>query len=85
MNYFIQRKDFKSEEERYKSFKLYSKRTNNIARKVLGFKTPNEMVKKRTFQKAALIIQAMIFTVKARYALRLDRNIYCLYENCKFF
>ena len=28
----------------YKSFKRYSVRTNNIARKVLDFKTPNEMV-----------------------------------------
>ena len=28
----------------YKSFEKYSARTNNIARKVLGFKTPNEMV-----------------------------------------
>ena len=28
----------------YKSFKRYSARTNNIARRVLGFKTPNEKV-----------------------------------------
>ncbi len=35
---------FKSEEEMYKSFQRYSVRTNNIARRVLGFKTPNEMV-----------------------------------------
>lgn len=28
----------------YKSFKNYSTRTNNIARRILGFKTPNEMI-----------------------------------------
>ena len=28
----------------YKAFKRYSTRTNNIARRVLGFKTPNEIV-----------------------------------------
>ena len=41
---FYSRRRFKSEEEMYKSFKRYSARTNNIARRVLGFKTPNEMV-----------------------------------------
>ena len=41
---FYSRRRFKSEEEIYKSFKRYSARTNNIARRVLGFKTPNEMV-----------------------------------------
>ena len=35
---FYSRRRFKSEEEMYKSFKRYS------ARRVLGFKTPNEMV-----------------------------------------
>ena len=39
---FYSRRRFKSEEEMYKSFKRYSARTNNIARRVLGFKTPNE-------------------------------------------
>ena len=39
---FYSRRRFKSEEEIYKSFKRYSARTNNIARRVLGFKTPNE-------------------------------------------
>ena len=39
---FYNRRIFKSEEEMYKSFKRYSARTNNIARRVLGFKTPNE-------------------------------------------
>ena len=28
----------------YKAFKRYSTRTNNIARRVLGFKIPNEIV-----------------------------------------
>ena len=28
----------------YKAFKRYSVRTNNIARRVLKFRTPNEMV-----------------------------------------
>ncbi len=28
----------------YKSFKRYTTRTNNIARRVLSFKTPNEVV-----------------------------------------
>ena len=37
---------FKNEMEMYKSCKRYSIRTNNIARRVLGFKTPNEMVEK---------------------------------------
>lgn len=41
---FYSKRRFKSEEEMYKSFQGYSVRTNNIARRVLGFKTPNEMV-----------------------------------------
>ncbi len=40
---FYSRRRFKSEEEIYKSFKRYSI-TNNIARRVLKFRTPNEMV-----------------------------------------
>ena len=35
---------FKSEEEMYKSFERYAKRQNNIAKKVLKFKTANEML-----------------------------------------
>ena len=35
---------FSSEEEMYKLSERYSTRTNNIARRVLGFKTPNEIV-----------------------------------------
>lgn len=41
---FYSRRRFKSEKEMYKSFQRYSVRKNNIARRVLGFKTPNEMV-----------------------------------------
>ncbi len=41
---FYSRRRFKSEKEMYKSFQRYSVRTNNIARRVLGFKMPNEMV-----------------------------------------
>lgn len=48
---FYSKRRFKSEKEMYTSFKRYSTRTNNIARRVLGFKTPNEMVK-IYFQKA---------------------------------
>ena len=43
---FYSKRRFKNEMEMYKSFKRYSIRTNNIARRVLGFKTPNEMVEK---------------------------------------
>ena len=49
---FYSRKRFRSETEIYKSFKRYSIRTNNIARRVLRFKTPNEMVD-NYFKKAA--------------------------------
>ena len=41
---FYSKRRFKSEEEMYKSFKRYSTRTNHIARRVLKFRTPNEMV-----------------------------------------
>lgn len=41
---FYSKRRFNSEKEMYKSFKRYSTRTNNIAKRVLGFKTPNEMV-----------------------------------------
>lgn len=49
---FYSKRRFRSEKEMYKSFQRYSVRTNNIARKVLGFKTPNEMVD-NYFKKAA--------------------------------
>ena len=41
---FYSKRKFRSEKEMYKAFQRYSVRTNNISRKVLGFKTPNEMV-----------------------------------------
>lgn len=41
---FYSKRRFRSEKEMYKAFQRYSVRTNNISRKVLGFKTPNEMV-----------------------------------------
>lgn len=41
---FYSRRRFRSEKEMYKSFQRYSVRTNNIARRVLGFKTPNEIL-----------------------------------------
>ena len=41
---FYNRRIFKNEREMYKSFKRYSVRTNNIARRVLNFETLNEMV-----------------------------------------
>ena len=41
---FYSKKRFKSEKEMFKEFKRYSVRTNNTARRMLGFKTPNEMI-----------------------------------------
>ena len=41
---FYANRRFKSEEEMYKSFERYAKRQNNIAKKVLKFKTENEML-----------------------------------------
>lgn len=41
---FYSKRRFNSEKEMYKSFKRYSVRTNNVAKRALGFKTPNEMV-----------------------------------------
>ncbi|WP_448865858.1 DDE-type integrase/transposase/recombinase [Dialister invisus] len=42
---FYARRRFSSEEEMYKSFKRYAARTNNICRKILKFKSPNEILK----------------------------------------
>ena len=42
---FYARRRFSSEEEMYKSFKRYATRTNNICRKILKFKSPNEILK----------------------------------------
>ncbi len=41
---FYHRRRFRSEVEMYRSFQRYRTRTNNIARRVLNFRTPNEMV-----------------------------------------
>ena len=41
---FYANRRFKSEEEMYKRFERYAKRQNNIAKKVLKFKTANEML-----------------------------------------
>ena len=41
---FYSKRRFKSYEEMEKAFKRYHNRYNNIARKILGFKTPNEVV-----------------------------------------
>lgn len=41
---FYSRRRFRTEKEMYKSIKRYNTRYNNIARKILGFKTPNEML-----------------------------------------
>lgn len=42
---FYARRRFSSEEEMYKSFKRYATRTNNICRRILKFKSPNEILK----------------------------------------
>ena len=41
---FYSKRRFRSYEEIQKAFRRYNNRYNNIARKVLGFKTPNEIV-----------------------------------------
>lgn len=48
---FYDKKKFKSEEEMYEAHKRYNTRTNNIAKQVLGFKTPNEILEE--FKNAA--------------------------------
>ena len=48
---FYDKKRFKSEEEMYEAHKRYNTRTNNIAKQVLGFKTPNEILEE--FKNAA--------------------------------
>ena len=50
---FYSKRRFKSYEEMEKSFKRYSNRYNNIARKILNFKTPNEMVEEYFSKNAA--------------------------------
>lgn len=41
---FYSKRRFKSYKQMQKAFKRYCRRYNNIARKVLNFKTPNEIV-----------------------------------------
>ena len=41
---FYSKRRFKSYSQMKKSFRRYSRRYNNIARKILDFKTPNEIV-----------------------------------------
>lgn len=50
---FYNRKRFKSYEQMLKSFNRYSKRYNNIVRKVLNFRTPNEIVEDYNSKNAA--------------------------------
>jgi IS30 family transposase len=50
---FYSRKRFSSYEKMQKAFKRYCKRYNNIARKVLNFKTPNEVVEEYFSKNAA--------------------------------
>lgn len=50
---FYNRRRFRSYREMLKSFKRYSTRYNNIARKVLDFKTPNEIVEEYYSKNAA--------------------------------
>ena len=50
---FYNKRRFSSYEEMKKSFKRYSKRYNNIARKILNFKTPNEIVEEYFSKNAA--------------------------------
>ncbi|WP_035142793.1 DDE-type integrase/transposase/recombinase, partial [Schnuerera ultunensis] len=50
---FYSRRRFGSYKQMKKSFIRYSKRYNNIARKILNFKTPNEIVKEYHSENAA--------------------------------
>ena len=50
---FYNRRRFRSYNQMKKSFKRYSRRYNNIARKILGFKTPNEIVSEYFSKNAA--------------------------------
>lgn len=46
---FYNRQEFRSVEEMQKKLKRYNSRYNNIARKVLGFQSPNEIVSNYQF------------------------------------
>ncbi|MCK9218157.1 MAG: DDE-type integrase/transposase/recombinase [Firmicutes bacterium] len=50
---FYNKRRFKSYNQMLKAFKRYSRRYNNIARKILGFNTPNEMVEQYFSKNAA--------------------------------
>lgn len=50
---FYLRREFKSKEELIKSVKKYCNRYNNISKKVLGFKSPNEVLKEYNKTKVA--------------------------------
>lgn len=50
---FYSKRRFSSYEQMQKAFKRYINRYNNIARKILGFKTPNEMVEHYFSENAA--------------------------------
>lgn len=50
---FYSRRRFKSYSQMLKAFKRYSRRYNNIARKILKFNTPNEMVEQYFSKNAA--------------------------------
>ncbi|NLM63612.1 MAG: IS481 family transposase, partial [Mollicutes bacterium] len=46
---FYSKQEFYSEEEMHRKLKRYNSRYNNIAKKVLNFKTPNEIVNNYQF------------------------------------
>ena len=50
---FYNKRRFGSYDEMEKSFMRYSRRYNNVARKILGFKTPNEIVNEYIAKNAA--------------------------------
>jgi len=50
---FYSKRRFTSYSQMQKAFKRYRTRYNNIARKVLNFKTPNEIVEEYFFKNAA--------------------------------
>jgi len=50
---FYKRKRFKSYKQMLKAFNRYGNRYNNIARKMLGFMTPNEIVENYNSKNAA--------------------------------
>lgn len=50
---FYNKRRFNSYNQMLKSFNRYKNRYNNIARKILGFKTPNEIVEEYFSKNAA--------------------------------